>query len=132
MIQEEPAERIDVKINPLSEAFRYLNLVQKKDDAGGNSRGQQQDGKNPKKDPEQFEVDEEKVKAAISAFGSDAQTQVHGLSASSVGAGPGLKVVLKDGSGAVVRQLTGEEFLRLREAAGTDARVRGKILDQKL
>ena len=55
--------------------------------------------------------------AAVTAFATELQNQTAGLSASMSGQGPGLKVVLKDGSGAVIRQPTGEEFLKLREAA---------------
>lgn len=53
------------------------------------------------------------------------------LRAQAEGSGPGLKVILKDGSGAVIRQMTGEEFLKLRDQAKGDAQARGKILDQK-
>ena len=47
------------------------------------------------------------------------------------GRGPGLKVILKDSQGGIVRQLSGEEFLRLRQGSSTEPRMRGKILDQK-
>jgi hypothetical protein len=122
-----------LKINPVSDALRYLAQVQKKDD--GQSRQQKQE-KNPKKDqnaeePDFAEISDEAVSAAIDAFGGDTRATSSGLSVVSAGSGPGLRVILKDGSGAVVRQFTGEEFIRLREAVA-DGRANGKILDRKL
>ena len=126
-----------MKISPLSEAFRFLNRVREKQDGQGHGNGgnSSQQGKQEHKNSEDhpsFEASLEKVGAEIEAFQTDAQAQSNGLNASMVGSGPGLRVVLKDGSGAVVRQLTGEEFLRLRAATAGDVPVRGKILDQKL
>jgi hypothetical protein len=126
-----------LKIAPLNEALRFISQVRDKADSDGNSRQQQQQKQQQDSQPEHGgaeaePVNDAKVGAAIESFQHDAQTQQHGLSASQVGQGPGLKVVLKDGTGAIVRQFTGEEFVRLREAASKDGRVRGKILDQKL
>ncbi|MBS1962780.1 MAG: hypothetical protein JST04_11220 [Bdellovibrionales bacterium] len=96
---------------------------------------------NPEKRKDESEADSEafardaekaaaKVNSAVEAFGADTGVAANGLSAEVVGQGPGLRVTLKDGRGAVVRQFTGEEFVRLREAAaGTN---RGKLLDKKL
>jgi hypothetical protein len=79
--------------------------------------------------------DRKQVDEAVAAFQADATTQAHGLSAVVEGAGPGLKIALKDCNGTTVRQFTGNEFLKLRDAtapsASKDARPRGKILDQK-
>ena len=93
-------------------------------------KGDENASQNPK-DGETSQRFEEQMNEAVEAFQKDPQAQASGLSATKVGSGPGLKVVLKDGSGAVVRQISGEEFLRLREALTTDKRSRGKILDQK-
>ena len=125
----------ELKIAPVAETIRSLETVRERQD--GHSRQQhQQNQKNPRKEQEddspRFEVTERKVTEAMASFKSDAQTIAKGLSVSSEGNGPGLKVVLKDGTGAVVRQFTGEEFVRLREAVSKDGRQRGKILDQKL
>ena len=73
----------------------------------------------------------EKVSRAIDSFHTDTTTIANGLRASLEGEGPGLKIVLKDVNGAVVRHFSGEEFLKLRAAAG-GPHLRGKILDQKL
>jgi hypothetical protein len=96
---------------------------------------------NPEKKKDESEADSEafardaeeasaKISSAVDSFGADTATVANGLSAEVVGQGPGLRVTLKDGRGAVVRQFTGEEFVRLREAAvGTG---RGKLLDKKV
>jgi hypothetical protein len=129
-----------VKIIPLTDTFRPFNRVERKDDAEGGAQEQGHSKKN-QKDPQEGPArgsfsdnldGQEKVKQALSAFSSDTQALANGLTASVTGSGPGLKVILRDGTGAVIRQFTGEEFLRMREAASQDGRNRGKILDQKL
>ena len=122
-------------VGSVTEAMRSIDLVRDRPDRhDGNERRQHQNQKDPEKKQEQptFEVNEKKVSEAIQAFQSDTQNKANGLHASMSGKGPGLKVVLTDGRGAVVRQFTGEEFIQLREAVSKDGRVRGKILDQKL
>ena len=95
---------------------------------------------NPEKKKDESEADQEafardaeeaskKVNLAVDSFVQDTTTVSNGLSAEVIGQGPGLRVTLKDGRGAVVRQFTGEEFVRLREAS---AGGRGKLLDKKL
>lgn len=124
-----------MKVAPLTETIRYLNSVHEKKesgDQGGQKSGQQHQQNSEQKDEQPvFEVSDEKVGAAIEGFRSDAQTRANGLQAEVSGKGPGLRVVLKDGSGAIVRQMTGEEFLQMREAV-KQGQVRGRILDQKI
>ena len=123
-----------MKIAPLIEAQRFINQVQGKKDTDGHAR-QQHEQQKKKKEPEiaeTMDASPDTVSAAIQAFQIDKDTQGSGISAEMDGRGPGLRVVLKDGSGAIIRQFTGEEFLKLREAVQQDGRVRGKILDQKL
>lgn len=72
------------------------------------------------------EQKQKKIQEALEEF-----TASNTLRAQAEGSGPGLKIVLKDGTGAVIRQMTGEEFLKLRETAKNDGHARGKILDQK-
>jgi hypothetical protein len=123
-------EGYEMKINPVNNALSLLNRVREKQEHGGQS---QRDPQNQQQEqPKQQEPLPEAVQQAVEAFQTDSQTQSNGLSATMEGSGPGLRVVLKDGSGGVVRQFTGEEFIKLREAAGQDTRARGKILDQKL
>lgn len=124
-----------LKINPLSDASRYVSIVrEKRDGQGGDSPpNQYQQQREKKKDDDQKpEVNENTVGQAVQSFKSDTLAQANGLDASMEGNGPGLRVVLKDGTGSVVRQFTGEEFVRLREAASSDGTKRGKILDRKL
>jgi uncharacterized protein YlxW (UPF0749 family) len=124
-----------MKINPLNPATQYLDHVKEPRD-GQNQSGQQKPDQQEKRDDKESEVKQaaesfEDIQAAVTAFHADMQTQSNGLSAAVEGSGPGLKVVLKDGSSAVIRQFTGEEFLKLREVV-SKGKARGKILDQKL
>lgn len=77
---------------------------------------------------EQEQATPEEVQKAIERFASDGDTIAQGLTAQSEGTGPGLRVLLKDQNGSLIRQLSGEEFLKLRN---TVTQKRGKILDQK-
>ena len=125
-------EEHKVKLGSVHETIRSLETVRDRPDRHDQNQGrkQQKDSEKKKEEKPSFQVTEQKVVDAISAFQSDEQNRANGLNASVTGQGPGLKVVLKDGRGAVVRQFTGEEFVQLREAA-RDGRPRGKILDQK-
>jgi hypothetical protein len=125
-----------MKINSLTSAAGYPITVREKRDGsfakhfsegGANSEEERRNKERSKELPDKKEIDE-----AIDAFQTDPQTQENGLKASLSGNGPGLKVVLKDGQGSIVRQFTGEEFLRLRQSVSKDDRICGKILDQKL
>jgi hypothetical protein len=123
-----------MKVAPTADFVRYVNQVQEKRDSEGgqqnSGRDQQGNQKNREENPEIFEVTDEKVGLAIQSFQHDAQALANGLTAQLQGAGPGLKVILKDGAGGVLRHFTGEEFLRLREAVANGKS--GKILDQKI
>lgn len=124
-----------MKITSPSETIRYLSSVHEKGDSGDNGqKSGQQRQQNPEQKKEEtalFEVTDEKVGSAIQAFQEDQQAKANGLRAELDGKGPGLRVLLKDGSGTVVRQFTGEEFLQMRDAV-KQGRTRGKILDQKI
>jgi uncharacterized FlaG/YvyC family protein len=124
-----------VKIKTSTDIFQ-ARIGEKADTGSSQSGGQ---GQNPYQKPHEKEEDQptfkvtvDEVSKAIDAFGSETAAVQNGLKASLRGDGPGLKVVLKDGSGAVIRQFTGEEFLKLREEVAKEGRSRGKILDQKL
>lgn len=123
---------MNLKVQPNHFAFATLERVRKNDDATGKERREQGSpgSQDERKKDEKGDFDLERLGQAIDDFGADPSTQAHGLNASQEGRGPGLRVTLKDGSGAVVRQFTGEEFLRLREAARAPAR--GRLLDKKL
>ncbi len=83
----------------------------------------------PEEPPKEKPLDEGTLRDAVRAF--QGETQPQGLHADVVGHAPGLRVVLKDVRGQVIRQFSGEEFLKLRANSTTDARARGKILDRK-
>lgn len=111
--------------------YSPTDAIRTKRDGQGGAGQQQYENQHQKEREKREPADEKQVAQAVESFQVDAQAAAHGLQAAVEGQGPGLRVVLKDGSGAVVRQLSGEEFLRLREATAQGLR-RGKILDQKL
>ena len=99
------------------------------DKNGGGSAGFQRQQKEDSHNPE-FKATLEEVDAAIEKFVGDEAALTHGITAESSGNGPGLKVLLKDSTGGVLRSVSGEEFLKLREAVNAGRRS-GRILDQK-
>lgn len=73
------------------------------------------------------------VNAALDEFRNDPKTANSGLNAVVEGQGPGLRVVLKDTQGGLVRQMSGEEFVKLNQSKRPEKDpVRGKILDRKM
>lgn len=121
-----------MKITALPEFIRFTNRVNEKSDGQSAGQGGNPDrGKKEENPPEKQDASPEAVGQAIAVFENDTLAREAGLKAEAMGNGPGLRVILRDGQGAVVRQFTGEEFLKLREAASKDPRTRGKILDQK-
>ncbi len=95
--------------------------------AGSNAYERQ---KKQEKQGDDESVSPEALEAAIESFGVDETNMSHGISAARVGNGPGLRVLLKDSTGGILRSVSGEEFLRLREAVHS-GRKSGRILDQK-
>lgn len=94
-------------------------------DPDGRAPPEKRDQKEEEKNPE---ANFEAVMTLAEELSKDPQTSELGITASVENQGPGLRVTLKDGSGAVVRQLSGEEFMRTRLNAGAG---RGKLLDRK-
>lgn len=139
-----------MKINSLNAPVTYTGQVREKQDGHGTQQdgsgekdsesGSQSEGKLKKqrelhlelRTESKMDVSPERMDQAIQAFQSDVLSQANGLKASLEGVGPGLRVVLKDGSGRIIRQLSREEFLKLREGTSQESRTCGKILDQKL
>lgn len=70
----------------------------------------------------------------VKAFADDPTSKLNGLSAEVTQDGtPGLRVVLKDGKGAVLRLISGEEFLELRQTLEHSKQgARGGLLNQKI
>ena len=128
-----------MKIQSSNFTAAYAHLVREKQEGqSGFSREEkpprnQDQGKSGDEDAnsEPQNQSAEMVEEAVKAFQDDIQSQANGLTVGIVNEGPGLKVVLKDSQGGVIRQLSGEEFLRLREKLSTEGHQSGKILDLK-
>lgn len=120
-----------MKINPLTAAWNLIGKIQDRNGSGQNPNQPQQDQKKKEEKKETIEVTDEKVQAALRDFNQETSINTAGLSAEIQGRGPGMRVMLKDGSGAFVRVFTGEEFLKLRETAKAEAGNRGRLLDRK-
>jgi hypothetical protein len=109
----------------------FARVTDKSNDKQGGA-GQNAYERQQKKDQkeEEFEATIEEVSAAIEKFAGDEATLTAGITAQSEGTGPGLRVLLKDPSGGVLRSVSGEEFLKLREAVNAGNKS-GRLLDQK-
>lgn len=110
---------------------------------------QQYEGQQQKKDgQEQPQPTFEEIKNQVDKFAEDAALKASGLQAEIIhnsdlkeavegesgggpGYGPGLRVVVKDKSGNVLRQLTGDEFLKLRDSQAPKSSNVGKLIDRK-
>jgi hypothetical protein len=119
-----------MKISPVLPRTAYAAMV--KDNPKRGYSGHSDDKSNESREEKSDSASREEVSQAVNDFQTELENQIDGLNASVVGAGPGLKVILKDEEGALVRQLTGAEFLRLRQASDEETPTVGKILDQKL
>ncbi len=129
-----------MKINTNASVVNWVTSIKEKHEdaghgAGGGSdshHGAKEDHRHEPQEPAvQVEASEDAVVAAIERFRADETTQASGLLAEKDGSGPGLRVVLKDVNGSVVRQFSGDEFLKLRETSSQDGRGRGRLLDRK-
>ena len=121
-----------MKIAPLLELVRFTERVQEKADGRARRDSEHRNPNQQEQEQGKEAPDPQQVERAIQEFSSDPNALSNGLSVTSTGNGPGLRVVLKDRTGSVLRQFTGEEFLRLREAAAKDVLSRGQLLDRKL
>jgi hypothetical protein len=117
-----------------SSRFSRESVAAKKEGQGGAGReqyqsdGRKKDARGQGRAPAEFE----EVASAVDDFANEQPLDgPRRVEASVSGKGPGLRVVLRDQGGGIIRQLSGEEFLRLREAAAEAGTRRGKILDQK-
>lgn len=111
---------------------QYDAMFQQNGKRGGGSQSQSDDQtKDGQTDSGPRDVEPAVLELALKIFEEDAKAKASGLSAEKEGHGPGLKIILKDVSGRVIRSLSGQEFLKLREGAAQDTKARGKLLDQK-
>ena len=132
-----------MKIQPNFDPLRFFNSIRsgRNNGEGGAGRNQYDPNQTQKddrqKDSEQNSNEGQKndpkaLSQALDGFKADPQNQASGLTATLEESGSGLKVVVRDCNGILLRQFSAEEFLRLRATAATDSHHRGKILDQKL
>ncbi len=122
-----------MKINsysPIPQSFGRIAEATNDKQGGAGSNAFERQGKKEKKEEPEFEATMEAVEAAVDTYSDDETNLSHGISASAEGNGPGLKVVLKDATGGILRSVSGEEFLKLREAVNSGQKS-GRILDQK-
>jgi hypothetical protein len=128
-----------MKIQPVLNSVGYSTAVHVKKD--GQSSQHHHSGSHGFSDEHSESFDEsesddtsdsQEIKKAIASFQEDPQTLSNGLNANMETDGPGLKVVLTDKEGLIIRQFSGEEFVKLREAVSSDGPTCGKILDRKL
>jgi hypothetical protein len=124
-----------MKVNAPIPLFSTIDRVRGSESSGDAPKREKGNQDRPKKDESKdgsesgSYANAAELAAAADAFTHESSAASNGLQAEVDGQGPGLRVTLKDGRGAVVRQFTGEEFLRLREAAAGN---RGRLLDKKL
>ncbi len=98
---------------------------------GGAGSNAYEQNKKDQEDTQDFESTVENIQKAVDDFSTNELNQTHGITASSEGSGPGLKVILKDCNGGVLRSVSGEEFMKLRQAIQAGSKS-GRILDQKV
>ena len=103
-----------------------VNSVSEKRYNHNNDGSSKKDRKKSKKD--NLKVNEKEVISAIDEFSKEKLTLKSGLKASLNKKGSQLNVTLKDSSGAIIRQLTGNEFLKLRKSIDKN----GKIINQRV
>lgn len=125
----------DVKVNSLGFIHSYISKVRLKQEEHSSDQGhpQHHPSEQDQSNSEQNSDSQlEELHQALSEFQNDQQAQAHGIQASQLNTDSGIKIVLKDSSGVVIRQLSGDDFIKLRQSNTQEPRVRGKILDQKL
>ena len=103
-----------------------LNSISEKRYNHNNDGSFKKDKKKSKKD--NLKVNEKEVISAIDEFSKEKLTLKSGLKASLNKKGSKLSVTLKDSSGAIIRELTGNEFLELRKSIDKS----GKIINQRV
>jgi uncharacterized FlaG/YvyC family protein len=82
-------------------------------------------------DPEERKADKKDVEKAVSDLAGTAHFAQTGMSAQIVETVNGLVVKVIQNNGQVVKIISAEEFLKLRDAATASGPARGKILDQR-
>ncbi|MCC7441340.1 MAG: hypothetical protein IT285_06895 [Bdellovibrionales bacterium] len=120
----------NIRVQERATAGRVVQERPEKEGFQQFAQDRQQDDASPDSKKDRREPSREEVEDAIQHFATERLARERGFQADLVGSGPGLRVVLKDGTGAVVRQFTGDEFVKLRESVA--AGPSGALLDRKL
>lgn len=116
--------------------FSNVDRVHEKRNAEGFSdefKRQNQDDQKKQKQEEpnkKVNVTDQEVHQALETFGNQKLSQE--LDATAQGSGQDLKVMLKDKNGKLIRQMTGAEFVDLKQTLEKQGAAIGKMLDQKL
>ncbi len=124
-----------VRINSTVNTIQLIDQVreQRETNEDRDPDGRRHDqGEQRKKDETPYSATQEQVEQAARDMAKDEQTRASGIQVALEGMGPGLRVTLKDADGSVLRHMSGEEFVKLREAAREGAPKRGRLLDRKL
>lgn len=118
-----------MKIPAVTDIPRPIDRVNSKDetDTGSFEQERRKQEHDQNEDPS-VEVTEETVDQAIELFAKDQQALSAGLTAKRESGG---RISIADDQGQLIRQLSGEEFVRLRESIAKSSGESGKILDQK-
>ncbi|MGE4232327.1 MAG: hypothetical protein AB7F43_03270 [Bacteriovoracia bacterium] len=131
-----------MRIDRLWAIFSNSNKVQGKnanskatsegiDNVGDGSNQKFQENQNQEKDNQrQKPADKQVVEKAIEELNNDSDFQSTGIKAQLKEDKEGISVHMASKDGQIIKILTGEEFLRLRNGS-TETPTRGKILDQK-
>ena len=123
-----------MKIQSLLSSVGYREVLRQRDAVGDESpkrqNEQQSAGDEKEKENEAKLLSFDAVAEELTHFSEENAANLAGISTSIEGNGPGLTVTLKDGKGAVVRQLTGQEFMEMRVSARGVGR--GQLIDKKL
>lgn len=133
-----------MRIGPNSPLTSWFSRIadrdsQNRDENAHSNQGKERDPNSKKDEQEEldfdFKNDIDKIEKALEWFAKDTQARANGLIAEKDGKGPGLRVILKDAGGAIIRCLTPGEFLKLQESQTNPTletvRMSGKILDRK-
>ncbi len=82
--------------------------------------------------PETLHVTDEELNQAINSVAKDPDFVAQGLHVEQNAARPGLKIALIDREGRKIRDMSGEEFVRLRDTVQNNGKKSGKLLDKKV
>ncbi len=123
--------KINTQSGNMVQMFDRIHGTSAERHGGGGRNAYEQNQGEKEEQQNEFESTVDTIQKAIDEFSTNETNASCGISASQEGSGPGLKVILKGYGGEVLRSVSGEEFLKLREAAKTGAKS-GRILDRKV